>query len=130
MPIATHYPEHQEALIHNQRGAHQVAVDGVASRTAPGLDLHKDAQLVVHGVDLVSDALAPLVAEEHRPPDLVGAMLATLHIVAELEEPWRRWARTLSLLSPSTVAESINGRAADTTSRSSWTQSGGRVRLG
>jgi len=51
-------------LVHDQRGAHQVAVDGVAFRAAPSLDLHEDAELVVDGVDFVGDALASLVAEE------------------------------------------------------------------
>jgi hypothetical protein len=76
MPIAAHDPEHQEALVHDQRRAHQVAVHGIASRTAPGLNLHQDPQLIVDGVDLIGDALTPLVAEQHRPPDPRGAMLA------------------------------------------------------
>ena len=83
------------------------------------LDLHQDGLLVVDGVDLVGDPLAPLVAEPHRPPDLLGAMVATSTAWPSSRSPGRRWARTLSLVSPSTVAESINGRAAATTSRSS-----------
>jgi hypothetical protein len=55
-------------------------------RAPPGLDLYQDAQLVVDGVDLVGDALAALVAEEHWPPDPLDAMLAALDFVAELEQ--------------------------------------------
>jgi hypothetical protein len=35
----------------------------------------------VYGIDLVGDPLAPLVAEEHWPPDLLGAMLAALYLL-------------------------------------------------
>jgi hypothetical protein len=98
------------------RGADQVAVDGVTSRTTSRLDLHQDAQLVVDGVDLIGDPLAPLVAQVDWPPDLLGAMLAALYLVADLEESGPQVGQDLSLASPSTVAESIKGRAAATTS--------------
>src|SRR5215211_6125801 len=95
MPIAAHDPEHQKALAHDQGGSHQVAVDSVASRTAACLNLHQDSHLVMHGVDFVGDPLAPLVAEEHWPPDLLGAMLAALYLIAKLEEPWPQMGQDL-----------------------------------
>jgi hypothetical protein len=91
------------------RGADQVAVDGVTSRTTSRLDLHQDAQLVVDGVDLIGDPLAPLVAQVDWPPDLLGAMLAALYLVADLEQSGPQVGQDLSLASPSTVAESIKG---------------------
>jgi hypothetical protein len=63
MPIAAHHPKYQEALVHHQRGAHQVAVYRVASRAATSLRLQYDAHLVVDGVNLIGDPLTALVAE-------------------------------------------------------------------
>jgi hypothetical protein len=56
-------------------------------------------------------------------------MLAALYLVAELEEPGSQMG-TLSLVSSSTVAESINGRAAPHHREQLVHPSGGRVRLG
>jgi hypothetical protein len=82
-------------VVHDQRGAHQISVDRVALRASTGLDLHKDAQLVMYGVDLVGDPLTALVAEEHGPPDLLGAVLATLDVEAEFEHPWPQMGQDL-----------------------------------
>jgi hypothetical protein len=49
----------------------------------------------MYGIDLVGDPLTALVAEQHRPADLLGAMLATLHLVAELEQPWPQMSQDL-----------------------------------
>jgi hypothetical protein len=42
----------------------------------------------MYGVDLIGHPLAPLVAEEHWPPDFLGAVLAALYLIAELKESW------------------------------------------
>jgi hypothetical protein len=56
-------------------------------------------------------------------------MLASFYLVAEVEQP-RSQMSTLSLVSASTVAESIIDRAAATTLSSSCTQLGDECGLG
>lgn len=78
--VADHHGEDEVAGVHQQARLDQVAVHGVASRAAPRLNFERDRELVVKPVDLVGLALATLIAEEHRSPDLLCLGLARLDL--------------------------------------------------
>jgi len=69
--------------IQDQGGADDVSVVRVSGRTAARFHLHRDAELIVEGVDLVVDRWSPVFAEQDWPVNLGLLRLAALDRVAQ-----------------------------------------------
>jgi hypothetical protein len=84
--VVLHNPQRQILGIDNQRGADQVAVDGVAAGTAPGLDFEQNTKLMVNAINVVADAGSALLAEQDWQGDSIRDSFSALDLESDAFE--------------------------------------------
>lgn len=72
VPVLLHHIECKVPSAHDQRGADEVPIDGVAHRPAPRLDLDEHSEVIVNCVDLVGHPNRTVIAEEDRLSVMAG----------------------------------------------------------